>query len=119
MKSQLNKRPMSAVKGYKRSFITVTYKLNFILLPQIIATINNYGTAHFKLDETHMHHVLDWKSFSFHSCICMCVCACETDDVEALVQSTHVHTRHVHDILHEHASMSVMYTSNLTSLYAH
>ena len=61
---------------------------------------------------------LTGKVFHFTH-VYVCVCACETDDVEALVQSTHVHTRHLHDILHEHACMSVMYTSNLTSLYAH
>ena len=42
----------------------------------------------------------------------MYVCAYEIDDVEALMQSTQVRTRHMHDSLHEHAYISVMYMPN-------
>ena len=43
-------------------------------------------------------------------------CACEIDDVEALMQTTHVHTRRAHNKLHEHASMSVKYMPNLVHM---
>ena len=47
----------------------------------------------------------------------MHACACEIDGTEALVQSTRVRTIHVHDNLHKHACMSVMYTPNLVHMH--
>ena len=41
----------------------------------------------------------------------------EIDDVEALVQSTSICTRRMHDNLHKHACMSVMYLPNLVGIY--
>ena len=38
------------------------------------------------------------------------------DDIEALVQSIRVRTRHVHDNLHKHARMSVTYMPNLVHM---
>ena len=43
----------------------------------------------------------------------MHACARKSIDVEALMQSTHAHTRCVHDNLHEHAYMSGTYMPNL------
>ena len=39
------------------------------------------------------------------------------DDLEALVQNTRGHSRHVYDNLHEHVCMSVMYTPNLVWMH--
>ena len=47
----------------------------------------------------------------------MHVYAHKTDDVEALMQSTHVRTRYVYDNLYEHVYMSVMYTPNLVHMH--
>ena len=47
----------------------------------------------------------------------MHACAHEIDEIETLVQSTHVCARHVHDNLHKHACMSVMYTPNLVHMH--
>ena len=47
----------------------------------------------------------------------MHACACKIDDIEDLMQSTHVHTRYAHDNLHKHACMSVMHMPNLVHMY--
>ena len=47
----------------------------------------------------------------------MDVCALKIDDVEPLMQSTPVCTRHVYDNKHKHACMSVMYTPNLLCMH--
>ena len=47
----------------------------------------------------------------------MHVCACKIDDVEAVVQSTRIHTRCVHDNLHKYTCMSVTYMPNLVHMH--
>ena len=49
----------------------------------------------------------------------MHVCVHKIDDIEAIMQSTRVNIiiRRVHDNLHEHACMSVMYTPNLFRMH--
>ena len=47
----------------------------------------------------------------------MHACAHKIDDVEALVQSTRVHSRHVNVNSHKHVCMSVMYTPNLVLMH--
>ena len=47
----------------------------------------------------------------------MHACVCNIDDIEAIMQSTCVCTRNVHDNLHKHACMSVMYTPNLVCMH--
>ena len=47
----------------------------------------------------------------------MHACACKIDDIEALVQSSRVHTKRVHNNLHEHECMSITYMSNLVRMY--
>ena len=39
------------------------------------------------------------------------------DNIEALMQSTRVGTRHVHNNMHEHACMSDTYTPNLVCMH--
>ena len=46
----------------------------------------------------------------------MHACARKINDIEAFVQSTHVHTRRMHDNLHEHMCMSIVYTPNLVHM---
>ena len=45
------------------------------------------------------------------------VCAHKIDDLEGLMQGTHIHTRHVHDNSHKHACIAVTYTPNLVRMY--
>ena len=47
----------------------------------------------------------------------MYVCAQKIVDGETLMQSTHVCTRGVHNNLHEHTCMSVMYMQNLVDMH--
>ena len=47
----------------------------------------------------------------------MHVCAHKIDNVEALMHSADVRTKHVHNNLHEHACISVKYTQNLVCMY--
>ena len=47
----------------------------------------------------------------------MHVSAHKITDVEALVQSTHVCTKHVYNNLHKHACMSVTYMPNLVHIH--
>ena len=49
--------------------------------------------------------------FILHTC--KPACACKIDDIKPTVQSSHVHTRHVHDSLQMHVCMSGMHTPNL------
>ena len=46
----------------------------------------------------------------------MYACVRNINDVEVLLQSTHVHTRHVYNNLHKHACMSVIYMPNQVCL---
>ena len=59
---------------------------------------------------------LDMTCFSIYSHNA-CVCMHKINEIEALVQSSHVCTRRVHDKLHEHMCMSVMYTPNLVCMH--
>ena len=47
----------------------------------------------------------------------MHACAYKIDDIEALVENTHVSIRCVHDNLHEHACMSVTYMPKLVYMH--
>ena len=47
----------------------------------------------------------------------MRVYAYKIDDVEALMQSTHVRIRHVHNNLHKHTCMSVTHMPNLVHMH--
>ena len=60
---------------------------------------------------------LTQDAFHFTGIYSMHECACKIDDVEALMQITHVCTRCVLDSLHEHVCMSVTYKPNLVSMY--
>ena len=51
------------------------------------------------------------------SLVYMYACARKIDDKEALVQSIYVYNRCVHDNLHEHLYISIMYISNLVCTY--
>ena len=67
----------------------------------------SYGAAHFYTRPS-THAACSWNNTLFFSLVYIHVCAHKVNDVEAVVQSTCVHTR-VYDNLHEHVCMSVMY----------
>ena len=58
-----------------------------------------------------------WYNRFFISFGYMHACAHKIDDIEFLMQSTCVHTGHVHDNLHKHVCMSVAYTPNLVHMH--
>ena len=47
----------------------------------------------------------------------MYACAHKINDLEPPMHGTHVHTRCVHNNLHEHACMSIMYTPSLLQIH--
>ena len=53
----------------------------------------------------------------FISITYMHACAHKINDLEPPMHGTHVRTRRVHNNLHEHAYMSVMYTPNLVQMH--
>ena len=61
-------------------------------------------------------YIFNTIPFSFYTLVYMDTFVRKIDDIEALMQSTHVHTRCVHDNLHEHVCMSVAYTWNLVHM---
>ena len=75
----------------------------------------SYSTAQFKFDYTCMCHVATF--FISLAYKIMHVCAHKIDNVEALMQSTCVCTRCVHNNLHDHACMSVTYMPNLVCMH--
>ena len=53
----------------------------------------------------------------FISVMYMHVCVYKIDDIEALVESTHVYTGCVHENLHKHTCISVTCTPNLVCMH--
>ena len=85
------------------------------MLLNVLLTVCIYGIAQFKLDYTvNTCAAYTWHNMFFISIahIAMHVFAHKINDVEALMQSTHVRIRRVHNNLYQHPCMSVIYTPN-------
>ena len=64
-----------------------------------------------------MHAPCARNDMFFISLANMHVCACKINDIEAVVQSAHIHTRCVHDNLHKYTCMSVTYMPSLVHMH--